>query len=534
MDALQQISQETIELTKTLFQKTDQGLEKAITTSTGLYGYSLEQPAKRLYPVLSPLRNRISRQKAPIGAPLTNWKAITGINTTNVRAAVSFGTRNTATITYGRSDRSATFKTIGLEDTVQDESVWYGRGFEDVRALSSLSTLQSLMIEEEKLILGGLSDAMTLGTTPTPTVAKAATGGLNHAANFYVKVVALSLYGYLNSTLNDYADATGRIYDHGIYSATATVGSCSATDTVFARLAAPTGGAFAWAWFVATHASAEPASLKLYAITTIPSVRITDISKDIRGGTLSSNIGSDKTSPASQNFSTDTSGDANAFDGLFPQVLPPYATLTTLGTYPSGTLKKVTGSQSTQYVTSAIVYDMAPGDDFQGTGLTADNAGGIVEFDLVLKALWDHARIGPSLVLVNSQEAGNITRKIGGSTGLGFRIQASQGDKGIVGGIYVAAYLNKYSSSLTPGSPDQVPLMMHPFLPPGTILFLSENLPYPDNNVPRVLEIETQQEYADFEWARTQRQYEHGVYANQVLKHYFPAGCAVIRGLKDA
>jgi hypothetical protein len=85
VDALQQISQETIELTKSLFSRTDQGLEKAITTATGLYGYNLEQPAKRLYPVLSPLRNRIARQKATTGAPTVNWKAITGINTGNVK-----------------------------------------------------------------------------------------------------------------------------------------------------------------------------------------------------------------------------------------------------------------------------------------------------------------------------------------------------------------------------------------------------------------------------------------------------------------
>jgi hypothetical protein len=415
-----------------------------------------------------------------------------------------------------------------MEDSVQDESVWYGRGFEDVRALSSLSTLQSLMIEEEKVLLGGLSDAMALGTTPTPTVSKVANGGANHAANAYVKCMALPLYGYLNSTLTNYLAASGTISDHATISATGTIGSVSATDTVYAKVA-PVGGAFAYAWFVGTHATAEPSPLRLFAITTIPSVRILDPTKDVNGATNSSNIPSNTTG-----FDADSSGDVKAFDGLIPQILPSYSTFSTLGTYSSGALKKATGVGASQYITNAIVFDMAEGTDFLGTGLTADNAGGIVEFDLILKALWDHHRIGPSLCLVNSQEAGNITKKIGGSTGLGFRVQAAQGDKSIVGGIYVSAYLNKYSSSLTPGNPDQIPIMIHPFLPPGTIVFLSESLPYPDNQVPRVLEVETQQEYADFEWARVQRVYEHGVYVNEVLKHYFPAGCALIRGVKDA
>ena len=122
MNGVQDISAETIELTKQLFSNTGQGIEKAITTSLGLQGYNLEGPSKKVFPVLSPLRNRIARTRAP----------------------------------------------IGLDDAVQDEAVWLGRAFEDVRAFSALSVLQARMIEEEKVILGGVATA--LGTAPLATL----------------------------------------------------------------------------------------------------------------------------------------------------------------------------------------------------------------------------------------------------------------------------------------------------------------------------------------------------------------------------
>jgi hypothetical protein len=522
--AMQDISRETIELTKQAFAKTQAGLQKAITTGLGLQGYNLEAPSKKLYPVLSPLRNRIARTNAPVGSLAAHWKAIVGINTSNVKAAVPFGTRNTNTITYAERELSAAYKTYGLDDTVDDEAVWLARGFEDVRALSALATLQAVMIEEEKLILAGLSSANALGAAPQPTLTQRSGGGnWGAATNVFVKVVPLSLYGWLNSPGSAYNtnDLTAPLADHGLLSPAASIALTANTYTVDASTT-PVNGAFAYAWFVATNTVAtDPgdASRYLAAITTVPAASFT-------APPSASNL------PASA-ITSDTSGDANAFDGLFPQIVNVGSTLTVLdNSYTSGVLKQVTGPANA--ITGALVFDMnlANGD---GSPLTADGAGGIVEFDAVLRALWDKSRIGPSLIIMNSQEAKNVTAKIAGNaTGYQFRAATDPGSKDLIGGLYISGYLNKFSNSaMTPGNPDVVPFLVHPYLPPGTIIFLSERLPYPNNMVPNVLEMEMQQEYADFEWARTQRKYEHGVYANGVLKHYFPAGCAVIRSIKN-
>lgn len=505
------LTDETIALTKSAFSTNS--IEKAITVAgMNLVGYNLEAPSKKLYPVLSPLRNRFPRVMAPVGSSSAYWKAITNINTSNVKASVAFGTRNASTISYGTKQMSQAYKSFGMEDAVDFEATWLSRGFEDVQALSALATLQALMIEEEKLILGGLSDGQALGTPATPTLTQTATdgGAWGGTVTVYVQVMALPMYGYLNSD----RDTLTALGDHSIPSTEANRATIAATDSVTA-VVAPVSGAFAYAWFVGT---ASGNTKTLTAITSSPSVKLTaPLSTGLTSGTAGV---------------ADTSGDANAFAGLYSQILNPASALVTLdgtGGGGAGILKKVTGPSTT--VTGALVYDMTnSATAIGGSALSSDGAFGIKEFDNVLQQLWETSRIGPTLMLMNAQQAGDITRKIGADAGR--RIQVSDGDKSITGGIFVSGYLNKFTSSLTPGSPDIIPFMIHPFLPPGQIIFVSERLPYPNNEVTNVFEVETQQEYADFQFALASRKYEHGVYAMEALKCYFPAGCAIIRNIK--
>jgi hypothetical protein len=74
-------------------------------------------------------------------------------------------------------------------------------------------------------------------------------------------------------------------------------------------------------------------------------------------------------------------------------------------------------------------------------------------------------------------------------------------------------------------------MMIHPYMPAGTILALTETLPFPSNMVPSVLEMAVLQEYYSQEYARVQRKYEFGVYASEVLKLYFPAGQGIITNI---
>src|SRR5258708_39787507 len=60
--------------------------------------------------------------------------------------------------------------------------------------------LQKMMLKEEMAILAG-NASLQLGTPATPVLSASGSGALLPATTYYVKVVALTLEGYQNSTL---------------------------------------------------------------------------------------------------------------------------------------------------------------------------------------------------------------------------------------------------------------------------------------------------------------------------------------------
>jgi hypothetical protein len=154
-----------------------------------------------------------------------------------------------------------------------------------------------------------------------------------------------------------------------------------------------------------------------------------------------------------------------------------------------------------------------------GTPLTADTEGGILEFDTALKSFWDNYRLSPTAIYVSSQEMLNLHKKIlqgGTSTASRFVFSADQG--AVLGGMMVRSYLNKFSLS----GAVEIPIKLHPNMPPGTVLFFSKTLPYPLSNVPNTIQMRTRSEYYQIEWPLRARRYEYGVYADEVLQNYAP------------
>jgi hypothetical protein len=163
-----------------------------------------------------------------------------------------------------------------------------------------------------------------------------------------------------------------------------------------------------------------------------------------------------------------------------------------------------------------------------GTPLTSDGAGGIVEIEAVLKANWDLYRLSPDEVWVSSQEANNISKKIlaGGTTGAQRFIFDTKQDA-IGGGVMVTTYKNKYSLA----GAKSLDIKIHPNMPAGTMLFLTRKLPYPLANVGNVIQVRTRQDYYQIEWPLRARRYEYGVYADEVLQHFFPPSMSVITNI---
>ena len=475
---------------------------QASTATSGLTYYDLELGAKFLYPVLTPLRNQTPRVSGKGGIQAA-WRGITGINTSGLRVGVSVSHRNAA-MAITTKDYTAAYKGIGIESTVDFEAQYAGMGFDDMRAIGAKVGLEGLMLGEEAMILGGNTSA-GLGTTPTPTVTAGSSGTLG-TMTLSVICVALSLDALINGTVaggiqasiaRTNMDGTSDTFGGGA-SRKSAAGTASVTSPGSATATVTqTAGAMGYAWFWGVGGSEV-----LGAITTINSVLIT--------------ANATGTQTAASLPAADNSTNSLAFDGLL--------TMAFSGVTPvASAIAQGTGGSS--------IYTMATGTAGTGTGLTADGAGGISEIDVVLKFLWDTYRLGPDTMWVNSQEALNISKKIlSGSSTAAQRFVFESVQDMIGGGIMVRTYLNRFS--MTGGS--VIDVKIHPNMPAGTVLMTSKSIPYPLSGVGNVIQIRTRQDYYQIEWPLTTRQWQYGVYADQVLQHYFPPSMAMITNIGNA
>ncbi len=479
------------------------GLEKSgtFTESTspasGLTFYDLELGAKFLYPVLTPLRNMVPRVSGKGGLQAA-WRAITQINATGLRFGVSAANRG-GVMAVQTKDYAAAYKGIGVETSVDFEAQYAGQEFDDIRALAAKTGLEALMLGEEAMILGGCSST-PLGTTPAPTVTASNSGGSLPAQTWSVLCAALTLDGVMNGSVaagvqgqitRTNADGSTDTFGGGVaklsappapVATTGSQGSLTATVTTAQGTAIP--GALGYAWFWGA-AGAE----KLGAITTINSVVITAPAGGIQS--------------AASLGTSDNSTNALAFDGLIYQALASGA-----GSY---------------------VYTMPTGATAGvGTPLTSDGSGGVIEIDMALKSMWDNYRLSPDTMWVNSQEALNISRKIlAGSQASAQRFIFESPQDMVGGGVMIRTYLNRFS--MQGGS--VIDVRVHPNMPAGTILMTAKALPYPLAGIGNVMQIRTRQDYYQIEWPLRTRKYEYGVYADEVLQHYFPPSMALITNI---
>jgi len=460
--------------------------------TTGINYYDLEMGAKSLFPVITPFRNRIPRVSGK-GGIQANWRAITGINVNNVVAGVGDGNRS-AVVTTTTQDYTAAYKQIGLEDFVTFGADLAAQGFDDVKAIAGRNLLYAVMIEEEKMMLGG-NNSLALGTTPTPTLVGSTTGGTLAAQTWSVICVALTFDGYrtasvaggvLGQVTRTNADGSQDVYGGGSAkkSNAATVATTGTTSSIAATVALVTG-AVAYAWYWGTSGNET-----LGAITTINSYVITATAT---GTQLASAI---------VNGTNDNSTNSLAFDGLL--------TMNANTSYGGYYVAQPTGTAGT------------------GTPLTSDSAGGIVEIDAALKYYWDVYRLSPTDIFVSSQEQQNIYKKILASSQTNAQRFVYNVEQGVLaGGAMVRSYLNKFSMS----GAKEIPIHLHPNMPTGTIMFFTDQLPYPLSNVTNVLQVRTLRDYYQVEWPLRTRKYEYGVYSHEVLQNYFPPAFGAITNI---
>jgi len=498
------ITQETIAMLQKTQPQDMAVLQKAFTQALGLVWYDLEPSAKLLYPVITPLRNMIPRVSGA-GGTATNWKVITAINANGLSPGVSEGNR-TAKITTTAANKTASYKGLGLEDSVSFEADYAAKNFDDVKALAVLGLLRSLMIAEEKIILTGVAGYQinSGSAAPTPTATKSGAGALAFNQTLHCRYIPLTpeglaqasvAGGIVQSVTRTNVDASNDTYNGGcgrISAANNANTGGSNNSVIFAVPAANVTaktlrGAAGYAWF--TGDANVAANLYLAAITTVPTYTATANAT----GTQTAN---------DLDTGNDFSNDALVFDGLWGQIMD---------------------ANSNAYYR-----------DLGGNNLTGENGTpNITELDVALKSFWDNYKLSPDLMLMGAQEVKNINAKIMAGNGLPvMRFNMDAGQSGIptyTAGAVVGSYLNKYSMS----GGSLVRLMLHPNMPAGSIMFYSSSIPYPLSNVPNLLQMKMRRDYYQIEWPLVKRQYEYGVYEDGLLQNYFPPAFGLLTGIND-
>ncbi len=483
-----QTTQETLGLMK-------ESLAKNVTVSTGLTAYDLQAPAKNLYPTITPLRNSLPRVGRQNPGDAARWRSITSVTGSGFDAMgwVPEGQR-TASMSYQAILNVAPYVTLGEEDTVTFEAEAAAQGFEDVNATATLRILQKTMRKEETALLGG-NTSLALGTPAAPTLTVAAAGATLPAATYSVIVVGLTFEGYRNSSLNGGVATTKTITGNDgntyVLNGGSSMRSANATQavtlgqTLFAT-AQISNGAVAYAWYVGPAGSET-----LQAITSINSAAF---SAPLLTGQQAATV-----------ITADNSRNATfAFDGLL-----------TVGF---------------NNPTVATVQTLAAGTAGTGTFLTASGRGSIVEIDNMLVQMWNNYRLSPTVIYVNAQEQKNITAKCltnASAPLLRYNVDSTQSQayEFTASGV-VRWYYNPYTGV-------ELPLNVHPDLPPGTILALCERLPawYQSNQTPNVAEVLTRRDYYRVDWPLHTRRREFGVYAEEVLAVYAPFGVGILTNI---
>jgi len=457
-----------------------------------------------LFPVVYPLVQRIPRITGGEGIQ-ANWRAVTGINTAGLRAAVPFGTRNTAN-SHTTSDYLAAFKTLSMEDEVDFQADWAAEGFDDIKARAVTNLLWSLMIQEEQVDLWG-NTSLTMGGTYTPTLTDEGTGGTYLPATAYsVYCVPLTLAGYeqvagfnngnigqsfnlataaLASTISitPANGASSFTRNGGLgkpgHNTVTTASDGNSTHSIQASVSVVPGAA-AYAWYVGTS-GAE----RLTALTTINSALLTTPQTT--------------TQLFSALSTSDCSTDNYEYDGLVTQIFKGgyYSSL------PTGT----------------------PG---VGTKLTSDSSGGINEIDNVFLNMYNAYRLSPNEIFINSQQAVDINHLVingGGAPLFRFNLDAKNPES-IDAGTVIGSMVNKVTGT-------KVKLTVHPNVPPGTLVFWSDSVPYAINNAGILIRKRLRRDYFATEWPIQTFQYTYASTFDGVLQVLAPFAFYVLNNIQS-
>jgi hypothetical protein len=474
-----------------------QDIQKDITLtsplSTSFAAFDLEAPAKMLTPRPTPLRNRIPRKKGVgtshrvkritgytgtgTGGQAQVWPGITESTTT---AFGSINYERGPKISYTADDLVLPYNSYSLSDSVSFDANFSGLGYQDLRQLSSTSTLYATMLMEERMMLmargtaSGYSGALS---APTFTLASPVAGAGQTA-------LAATTY-YVNVTTDAGISANG--FGESILGTEASTAVASG-DVLTVTVSTAVAGALGYNIYVGTTTGA--ANLKYQG--TLKGTGTFTIQGAGTAGLTGNNAAFTTTGAAASRATADTSAYATGYDGILPTVLG-------------------TNSGFNNAINSAF---------------STSNPGG--EFQVVFANLYQNVKADPDLVLLNGNDRKQLSDAIKSGSTANYRLTIQEpGKDGVTYGSIVTGLQNEVTGKA-------VDLMVHPWLNSGVAPVLSFTLPIPDTEVSDVWANFLVQDYMGIQWPVTQFTYDFSTYFRGTFFCTAPAWNGAVSGIVSA
>jgi hypothetical protein len=477
--------------------------------SSGFVPFDLVAPSRLIYPVYSPLRNKIPRTPGQgtsrrvkvvtgVSGSQTGSQGVVDISIPELVAGSSLSGTWPLNLPGSGSqtaiDLNVPYQFFGLTEALSWLAQFGGQGFEDISALANLILLQEFMLGEEYAMLAATPSNLA---TPAAATTVTRTPGSNETAvtnesNFAVCITATNFYG---ETI-----------------ASAFSSNLAPSSQVVDVTLAPVAGAQQYNIYVSTNATPTTSNAYLMVGTSVQGTNTYTGSQQTGGAgglkfTLQGTVPTAGTPPTAD---TGT-GKSTRMAGIIPTL--------------SGQAASVAGV----YPTSPSVWEGGYINQKLGTHLS------ISAVNTALQQLFDGSgsnspgsfRADPAELI---GEGGDIMRmsndivQSGQATTYQLLVDQSQID-GITSGAAVSQFQNPITRS-------KVQLLVHPWLTQGTAMLMSYTLPFTWSNVANCWEMVMVQDYLSISWPVIDATFRYSLFQYGALVAQAPYYSGLLQGIQ--
>jgi len=465
-------------------------LNTTISQTFGFVPFDLSAPAKLLYPVKAPLRQKLPRSRGQGNSSMS--KRVTGISGSGTAGntflnpfTTELASAQTMSGNWPMTDMNAIaltsdmlvvpYKIMSLDHNVSFLAQFEGQGYQDIVGLATLTLLQSMMLSEEGAIMSSRSTVLTLPGTATagtraPVGAETAPG----AGTVWVTYEAVNHFGH--------TAAGGTV---------AVVLSAGAVADVTLSPSFNTGVEH-YNVYVAPSAVANPGRTGsfFYGSTSWNKITIQ--------GTLPTTGTNPHTTDTGTGASTNYDGLVSILSGSANSTYDP----DTLGLNSGYTLRHNGGSSGS----AAFTYS---------------------DLQTAFGSMYDTNKAEPDELWSAANDRKALSDQIlaNGAAVQAYRINIESAGAGAVrAGVVVTEVLNETTGKNTS-------LTVHPWLHQGNMLLMSYQLPMPFAEVPNCWEVRNIQDMLSIAWPVIDKRFRYSILQYGALVGYAPQFSGIIQGI---